>query len=66
MTVRFEPSPNKIWCALNVSNDCVGMVGIEDCFVDEAHQMWNVCKPCAEHERITAERLKEMRRDDVW
>ena len=62
--VTFAPSPEKIWCALNVSNDCKGMLGISDCHVDKTGQLWNVCDPCVEHEQAGIERIKQIRRDD--
>jgi hypothetical protein len=64
MAVYFEPHPRKIFCALNVSNDCKGMLAVEDCYMDENEQLWNVCDPCAEHEKITVEQLMKIRRED--
>ena len=52
--ITFKETPNKFMCALAISNDCLGLIDITEAFVDEAGQAWNVCPPCAEHEKRLA------------
>lgn len=65
--VSFQYSEEKVWCGLNVSPDCKGMLGLEDCFMDDQErQLWDVCRPCAAQESLTHEKLLKLRRTDTW
>ncbi len=66
MTVQFELSTKKVWCGLNVSENCVGNVGLDDCFVDENGQLWDICRPCQEQEQVPTAELPKLRRKDTW